>query len=199
MDNHPMLATTDPGLPAWLARRPITVSDYYKMAEVGILTEHDRVELIEGQIIEMVPIGSEHAGKVNNLTYLLVTTLGTRAVVSVQNPVRLSNILEPEPDFAVLKPRPDRYAGGHPTAADVLLLIEVADSSLNYDRIVKARLYARHGVPELWVVDIKARRITVHRNPIGDAYTDITERSPADTLEIAALPGATISAAEVFP
>ncbi len=194
-----MLQTIDPGLPGWLTRHVISVADYYKMAEVGILTENDRVELIEGQIIKMVPIGSEHAGKVNNLTYLLVTTLGNRAVVSVQNPVRLSNILEPEPDFAILKPRPDRYAGGHPTAADVLLLIEVADSSLDYDRLVKARLYARHGVPEFWVVDVKARLVTVHRKPVGDAYTDVTERRPTDMLDIAAIADTAVPAADVFP
>jgi len=194
-----MLQTADPGLPPWVTRRAITVADYYKMADAGILSEQDRVELIEGQLIEMVPIGSEHASKVNNLAYLLITTLGNRAVVSVHNPVRLSNILEPEPDVAVLKPRPDRYASGHPTAADVLLLIEVADSSLDYDRLVKARLYARHGVPEFWVVNVRARIITVHRNPAGDAYTDVTDRSPLDMLDIATLPGSTMPAGEIFP
>jgi Uma2 family endonuclease len=199
MDSAPVVQTAEFGLPSWVPRRPITVDDYYKMAEVGILTEDDRVELIEGQIIEMVPIGSQHASMVNNLTYLLVNTLGNRAIVSVQNPARLSDILEPEPDFAILKPRADRYAASHPTAADVLLLIEVADSSLNYDRIVKARLYARHCIVEFWVVDLKARRITVHRAPAGDAYTDITERSPADMLDIEAIPGSTMPAGAVFP
>jgi Uma2 family endonuclease len=198
MDDAPMLQTADLGLPSWVTRRAITVADYYKMAEVGILTEDDRVELIEGQIIEMVPIGSQHASKVNTLNYLLVSTLGDRAIVSVQNPVRLSDILEPEPDFAILKPRADRYAASHPTAADVLLLIEVADSSLNYDRIVKARLYARHGIAEFWVVNLKARLITVHRAPAGDAYTDATDRSPQDMLDIEALPGSTMPVGEVF-
>jgi len=199
MDNDPMLQTIDPGLPAWLPRRALTVADYYKMADVGILTDHDRVELIEGQIIDMAPIVSEHAGRVNKLNRLLQTAVGHRAIVSVQNPVRLSDVLEPEPDFAILKPRPDWYTEAHATAADVLLLIEVADSSLDYDRLVKARLYARHGVPEFWLVDIKARLITVHCNPVGDAYTEVAERSPPDALDIAVLPGSSLPAGGVFP
>ncbi len=117
-------------LPAWLTRRVITVTDYYKMAEAGILSRRDRVELIEGQIIEMVPIGHLHVGNVNRLTRLLVMEVANRAVVSVQSPVRLSDISEPEPDFLVLRPRPDDYRSALPTAGDVLLLVEVSDSSL---------------------------------------------------------------------
>ena len=194
-----MLQSKEAGLPPWLARRLITVADYYKMAEAGILSPDDRLELIEGQIIEMPPIGSEHGGRVNKLNRLLVTVLGSRAILSVQNAVRLSDILEPVPDFAVLRPRQDDYTASHPTAPDVLLLIEVADSSLKYDRGVKARLYARHGVPEFWIVDVRARRVSIYRTPEGDSYKSITQLAGLETLTIEALPGIELNTNDIFP
>ncbi len=192
-----MLQDADFVLPAWLTRRLITVQDYYRMAEAGILSERDRVELIEGQIIEMVPIGSEHAGDVNRLNYLLVTAVGARAVVTVQNPLRLSDISEPEPDFLLLRPRADYYRSGHPNAGDVLLLIEVSDSSLRYDSDVKAALYARHGIAELWILDVKARSVTVHRDPAGSAYASIVTVRDG-VLPVAALPGISLAVADIF-
>ena len=184
-------------LPAWLPRRVITVDDYYKMAEAGILSEADRVELIEGQIIEMAPIGSQHAGQVNRLSRLLIMTAGTRAVVTVRNPLRLGDISEPEPDFLVVRPRADYYASAHPTANDVLLLIEVSDSSLRYDSDVKAALYARHGIAEFWILDVKARSVTVHRDPTGGAYASVATVRDG-MLPVAALPGISLAVAEIF-
>src|SRR5579862_9904434 len=138
----------------WVARRPLTVAEYHRMGEVGILTEDDRVELIEGELIAMSPIGSEHSGTVNALTHTLVLAVEDRAVVAVQNPVQLDDLSEPRPDFALLKPRDDYYRRSTPRPDDVLLLIEVADSSLAYDRNVKRSLYAWHGIPEFWIVNI---------------------------------------------
>ena len=198
MESSPVSQATE-AVPDWLPRRLITVSDYYRMAETGILSPEDRLELIEGQIIEMPPIGSEHAGRVNSLNRLLVTALENRGILSVQNAVRLSDILEPQPDFAVLRPRQDYYASHTPTAQDVLLLIEVADTSLNYDKGVKTRLYARHGVAEFWIVNVKNRTVTVHRNPIDAAYTSVVQASARDMLTIAALPGIEVRAGDIFP
>ena len=124
----------------WVPRRPLTVAEDHRMGEAGIFTEDDRVELIEGQLVAMTPIGSGHSGTVNGLNYLLVRAVGECGVVAVQNPVLLDNHSEPEPDFAVLKPRPDAYRAAHPRPADVLLIVEVADSSLAYDRTVKRAL-----------------------------------------------------------
>jgi Uma2 family endonuclease len=136
-----------------------TVADYHRMGETGILGAGDRVELIEGEIVAMPPIGSPHGGRVNRLNRLLSAALGDRAVLSPQNPIVLGEHSEPEPDLAVLRPRADFYTESHPQAADALLLIEVADSSIAYDLQVKVPLYARHGIPEVWVVDIPDRRV----------------------------------------
>ena len=155
-------------------RKLFTVSEYYTMAEAGILREDDRVELIEGEIWQMTPIGSPHAGGVNRLTALFASLpLSRRAVLSVQNPVRLDDFSEPEPDFAVLRFRDDFYVGGHPKASDILFLIEVADSSLEYDKNVKIGLYARHGVPEVWLHDIGHEALIVHRDPSPQGYRDV--------------------------
>jgi len=185
-------------LPDWLSRRPITVDEYHHMGEVGILTRDDRVELIEGQIIQMAPIGSPHAGNVNRLNRLLFLALGDRAVLSVQCPVRLSLILEPVPDFSILKPKANDYADALPTAADVLLLIEVSDTSLAYDRGVKARLYAKHGIGEYWIVDVKARSVVVHREPAGQGYASVWQAGAGDVLEMLGLPGVRMAVDEVF-
>jgi Uma2 family endonuclease len=179
----------------WVARRPLTVADYHRMGEVGILTERDRVELIEGELIAMSPIGSEHAGAVNALTRRLVQVVGERGIVAVQNPVRLDDLSEPQPDFAVLKPRPDDYRKATPCPEEVLLIIEVADSSLSYDRGVKRSLYARHGIPEFWIVNLTAGEVEVCRAPSGDSYASVSHVGRAGTLEPELLPGVVIPVA----
>jgi len=182
----------------WVARRALTVAEYHRMGEVGILTERDRVELIEGELVAMAPIGSEHSGTVNALTRLLVEIVGDRGVVAVQNPVQLDDLTEPEPDFAVLKPRPDYYRRATPRADDVLLLIEVADSSLAYDRAVKRSLYARHGIPEFWIVNLTAGEVEVCRTPTGDNYASVLHVGREAILEPVLLPGAAIPVATLL-
>jgi Uma2 family endonuclease len=192
------LDTIDTGLLArnpWVARRPITVAEYHRMGEVGILDEDDRVELIEGQLVAMAPIGSDHSGTVNAINHLLVLTVGNRGVVGVQNPVHLDDHSEPQPDFTVLKPRVDFYKRATPRPNEVLLIIEVANSSLNYDRGVKRSLYARHGILEFWIVNLAAQEVEVCRSPTGEGYGSVSRVGIEGTLEIEALPGATIAAA----
>ncbi|HYY41710.1 MAG TPA: Uma2 family endonuclease, partial [Pyrinomonadaceae bacterium] len=120
-----------------IAKRYFNVSEYYRMAEAGILTEADRVELINGEIIKMSPIGSLHAACVKGLNQLLHRQMGDAALIGVQDPIRLNDFSEPEPDITLLRPRPDRYAQAHPTSPDVLLVVEVADTTVLYDRNVK--------------------------------------------------------------
>lgn len=127
----------------------IAVADYHRMGETGILGEDERVELIDGEIFEMPLIGSPHGGRINQLNRLLTKAVGESAIVSIQNPFVLDDRSEPEPDLALPRPRTDFYTASHPCASDVLLLIEVTDSSLQIDRDIKVPLYARHGIPEV--------------------------------------------------
>ena len=182
----------------WVARRVLTVAEYHRMGEVGILTERDRVELIEGELIAMSPIGSEHAGTVNALNRLLVQAVGDRGVVAVQNPVRLDDLSEPQPDFAVLKPRADDYRRATPRSVDVLLIVEVADTSLAYDRDVKRSLYARHGVPEVWIVNLAANEVEVCRAPTGDQYASVAHVGRDGILEPELLSGVAIAVAAIL-
>ena len=128
-------------------RHRLTVDDYHQMAEAGILADDDRVELIEGEVLDMSPIGSLHAALVAMLSQYLAQQAAGRATVWAQNPIHLDETNEPQPDIALVTPRPDFYASAHPTPADTLLVVEVAESSLAYDLGVKVPLYARHGVP----------------------------------------------------
>ncbi len=154
-------------------RRRFDVDAYYRMAEVGILSPKERVELIDGEIIEMAPIGSAHGGTTDHLTTLVAGTVaGGEVQARVQGSLRLDAFNEPQPDLMLLRPRPDFYRNAHPTAADVLLLVEVADSSLAWDRGPKLALYARHGVPEVWIVDLRGRTVEVCRQPGPEGYTE---------------------------
>ena len=171
--------------------RLFTVDDYYKMAEVGILNEDDRVELIEGEIVEMSPIGAGHSGRVDRLSRLFIEVLGDAGWVRTQNPVRLSRRSEPEPDLALLRPESERessYEVDLPTAADVLLIIEVADSSLAYDLGRKARMYARHGIRDLWVLDRRNDRLVLHRDPMPRGYGAIRTLVRGESIAPLAFP-----------
>jgi Uma2 family endonuclease len=159
----------------WPRPHRLTVDDYYRMAEAGVLSPDDRTELIEGEIVDMAPIGSVHADVVMQLTQELFRAVGDRAAVRTQLPVRLSNRSEPQPDVALLKAKPGGYRRAHPTPEDVLLLIEVSDTTLRYDLGVKERLYATHEVSEYWVVDLVANRVWRHHDPRGAQYAEITE------------------------
>jgi len=153
-------------------RGPFTVDAYQRLGELGVLGEDDRVELIGGQVVEMTPIGDPHAACVRRLIGLLGRRLGDAAVLDAQNPVVLGIRDAPQPDIVLLRPRADGYPR-HPRAADILLLAEVADSSLPYDRDVKLPLYARSGIPEVWLVDLAAERIHVCREPVAGSYARV--------------------------
>jgi Uma2 family endonuclease len=186
-------------MPATVTTRRFTVDEYYRMVEAGILGSGERVELIEGEIVQMAAIGSRHAGCVNRLNRFLVGSLGDQALVTVQNPVRLSDLSEPEPDIAVVRPRADDYAGAHPGPGDVLLLVEVADATTAFDREVKARLYARAKVPEYWLVDLPEDEIEVYREPVGGSYEDLSRQGRGDVLRPVSFPELDVPVAEVLP
>lgn len=156
-----------------LAKRWFTVSEYNRMAEAGILTEDDRVELIEGEIIRMSPIGSRHAGCVNRLNVLLSSQAGQSFIVSVQNPIVADDYSEPQPDVAVLRLREDFYGEGHPKPEDVLLAIEVADTTVESDRSVKMPLYARAGIPEAVLVNLPQEVVEIHNEPVNGQYQSV--------------------------
>jgi Uma2 family endonuclease len=181
------------------ARRLFTREEYHRMGEVGILKQADRVELIKGEIVTMSPIGPRHYAFVNKLTKLLIMSLGDRAVVGVQGPIVLADDTEPEPDIAVIRNRSVPYKQREPSAEDVLLLIEVAETSLRYDRSTKLRLYAEAGIPEYWVVDCAAESVEVHRTPHAGGYREVS-RVAGSTSTVAphAFPDVTLTLAEIF-
>jgi Uma2 family endonuclease len=162
------------------------ISQYHQMSEAGILSENDQVELINGEIIEMSPIGRRHTACVNRLNSVFSQLLGKKVIVAVQNPIILNNLSEPEPDIALLQPRADFYESGHPQPQDIFLLIEVADSSLEYDRDVKIPLYASSGITEVWLVDIYEQVIIVYRYPSENGYSDIQKLSRGEKMSIQA-------------
>lgn len=167
-------------------RHRVTVDEYYLMAEVGVLAPDARVELIDGEIIDMAPQKSRHASAVTELLNRLTAAAGGQARVACQVPLRLSPHNEPEPDLMLLRPRADGYADSHPGAADVLLLVEVADSSARYDREIKVPLYALHLVAEVWIIDLQSGRVRFLRNLQNGEYADI---SSTDAPGATALPG----------
>jgi Uma2 family endonuclease len=183
---------------SWPRRHRITVNEYHRMAEVGLLAPDARVELIEGEIIDMAPIGKEHTSIVDQLTRLLVHAVGDDAIVRVQGSVRLSQFSEPEPDVVLLKPRPDFYRGEFATGADALLVIEVSDSTLRYDRDVKVPLFARHGVPEVWIVDVQGDRLLVYGALREQAYERETSIARPESMPPTALPGVAVDLSSVF-
>jgi|SRR5215813_4111212 len=183
---------------AQLEHRRFNVTEYYQMAAAGILTPDDRVELIEGEIIKMSPIGSPHAACVSRLVRLANRLVDESAIVWVQNPVRLSNFTEPVPDVALLKPRADYYAARHPVPDDALLLIEVADSSLLKDRNVKIPLYARSGIPEVWLINLPKAVIEVYTELQNAQYSKVLEFDRAAVVVSSSLEGWSIPAADIL-
>ena len=181
-----------------IERRTFSVDDYYRMAEVGLLTEGERVELIEGEVIKMSPIGSRHAACVSRLNMLFTESMGRQAIVSVQNPVRLDEYNEPEPDVAVLRPRADFYAAGHPTPPDVLLLVEVADTSIEYDRQVKAPLCARAGVAEVWLVDLTSDVVEIYAQPDEGTYRSRRRVGRGESVAAGSLANLSVAVDEVL-
>ena len=179
-------------------RYKLDVHAYHRMGETGILDEDSRVELIDGELIQMAPIGLDHAGSVDSLNEALVLAFAGKAIVSVQNPISIDRFNEPQPDFTVSRLRADRYRTGRPGPTDILLLIEVADSSLRFDRAVKLPLYARSGVAELWIVDIRHRLLAVYRQPAGDGYAERSSYKPGDTVTLSLAPEISLEVDRVF-
>jgi Uma2 family endonuclease len=181
-----------------IARHTFTVAEYRRMGEAGILTEDDRVELIEGEIAKMSPIGERHAACVGWLTRTLTLLLQHVALVWSQNPIELDDYSEPQPDVVVLKPRDDFYRNGHPKPEDVLLVIEVSDSTLAYDRQIKVPLYARAGVPEVWIVNLSDERVETFAEPSGGAYSVAASYSRDEDVQSYALCDLNLGVSEIL-
>ena len=181
-----------------LLRRKFTVEQFHKMAESGILNEDDRVELIRGEIIEMAAIGTKHAYCVRRLDKVLQRKLGDKVIISVQNPIGLDDSSEPQPDVAILKTREDDYLSAHPQPKDVFLIIEVADSTIKYDREVKIPLYAEEGVVEVWLVDINDECVEVYQEPVNGKYQKVQTFSRGDNLVMQAFSAVNISVNEIL-
>ena len=180
-------------------RYSVTVDEFVRMAEAGVFGPESRLELIEGEIIAMAPIGSRHAGAVKSLIILFAPITPARVIISVQDPAALGERSMPQPDVALLKPRTDRYARSHPTPNDILLVIEVADTSLQYDLGTKVPLYARYGIIETWVFDTEERSVRVHRDPSSTGYrTTFTVAGDGEVAPLA-LPDFPVALRAVFP
>jgi Uma2 family endonuclease len=181
-----------------IARRSFTVDEYERMGELGIISPGERMELIEGEIVEMSPIGERHAACVDALAELLRERLQRTVNIRVQNPLRLDEHSEPQPDIAVLRRRDDFYRSAHPAPADVLLLVEVSDTTLEYDRQVKLPLYARAGVPEVWIVNLPDERVETYSDPSGGAYQLTRSAARGEEVEARNVAGLRLAAADIL-
>ena len=181
-----------------LAKRLISVAEYERMGEAGILNPADRLELLEGEIYEMSPIGSPHAACVDTLAYILHGLARRRYMVRVQNPVRLNDFSEPQPDVALVRWRDDFYRRAHPTPADVLLVIEVADSTVETDRSVKLPLYAGAGVPEVWIVNLPGEAVEIYAGPQGTAYQTTRSHGRGEAAQSPTIAALSVNVSEVL-
>ena len=179
-------------------RHSFTVAEYERMGQFGIFSEDDRVELVNGEIIEMSPIGERHAACVDFLTQFITLRLKRGAIVRIQNPVLLDDHSEPQPDVAILKRRDDFYRHAHPRPEDVLLVIEVSESTLDFDRKVKVPLYASVGIPEAWVVNLPDERIEVYSDPAGGEYRTISSHARGRRLQSHTLASLRLSVSKVL-
>ncbi len=178
--------------------KKFSVDDYYRMADVGILSPDERVELLCGEVIEMSPTAIRHAACVDKLTTLFAVGTNGRAHVRIQGPVRIDNMNLPEPDVALLKLRPDEYTTGHPKPDDVLLIIEVADTSIETDRKVKLPIYAAAAIPEVWIVDLAASAIEVYRSPRAHTFTECSVLKAGASISPLAFPDMEIPVAALY-
>ncbi len=179
--------------------RRFTVSEYHAMVDAGILNEDDRVELLDGVIINMAALGSRHIGSVNGFTRELSAAVGRRAVVQVQSSVRLDDGTEPVPDLALLRERADLYSSSVAGPEDVLLLIEVADSSVDYDRNEKLPRYARAGIPEVWITVLPERAIEAYTEPVAGRYTQMRTFRPGDAITPGCFPNISLPVDGILP
>ena len=182
-----------------IEKRLFTIEGYYRLAETGILRRDDRVEFIRGEIVRMSPVGSLHAACVKRTAAEFFRSVGSDAIVSVQYPIRLAaQNSEPEPDISMLLPKPDYYASAHPTPADVLLVVEVADSSLDYDRGVKIPLYAEAGIPEVWIMALEEECVERYSGLEGGEYQDVRHFYPGESISPALLPNVRLDVGWLF-
>ncbi len=195
-----------PGLPMrddlppilWRLRRRFTVEDYYCLAEVGLIGPDERTELLDGEVVFQMPINSPHAGCVNRLTRSLSRQLSDRAIIAVQNPIRLGRISLPQPDLSILRLRADSYGDSHPEPGDAFALIEVADSSLDLDRQLKVPLYAEAGIAEVWLVDLIHGAIEVYRDPDARGFRSMVRHERGTTLGLAGFPDVVLTVDDVL-
>lgn len=180
-------------MPVEITRRRFTADDYQRMGRVGILSEDDRVELIAGEIVAMTPIGPRHNAAVNRATRAMMAAVGDKAIVQVQGSVRLDLYHEPQPDLVLLRPQADDYASRLPGPKDILLIVEVADSSSDYDRNVKSRVYAEAGIGEYWLADLAENAVFVYSGPQGGAYVSLAQHHPGQSIAPQALPDAVVA------
>jgi len=179
-------------------KKLFTVDEYHRMAQAGIFGPEERVELIEGEVLEMSPIGHRHMICVNRAMRLFIIKAGDHALVSVQNSLGLSEYTEPQPDVVVLKPRADEYSAKKLSAEDTLLVIEVSQTTLNYDRQRKLPLYAAAGVPEVWIEDLKNDLLLVFRQPVRNTYSSSLVLRRGESLSPLALPSLVLTVDELL-
>jgi Uma2 family endonuclease len=182
----------------WVSYRRFSAADYYRMWEIGLFAPDARIELIEGEIIDMAPIGSPHCGAVGWLNEMLRDTLQERVIVWPQSVIRLAEFSHPQPDIALLERRKDFYRSEHPGPSDTFLIIEVSDSSLRMDQMVKVPLFAHFEVPEMWIVDLVHERLHVHRSPRDGEYTEVSSVEKPGPTALSALPGVTVDLSDLF-
>jgi len=173
---------------------------YQEMIKAGILSENDRVELINGEIIEMTAIGSRHAACVNKLNRVLGQIVADKELIlSIQNPIWLSDGNEPEPDLCLLEFNEDFYASSLPSAKEIHLLIEVADSSLDYDQNIKLPLYARANIPELWIIDLNSNKLISYQNPENDKYLKVKSFGIEQSIKVPGFPEFKLKLRDILP
>lgn len=186
------------GMAVEVSRRRFTADEYQQMAKAGILREGDPFELIDGEVVAKMTIGPRHNAAVNRLNRRFVSLVGDSAIVQAQGSVRLNLFNEPEPDLALLRPRHDFYATAHPGPSDILLVVEVAQTSIDYDRTVKAELYARLGVVEYWLVDLNVDVVTRHTEPSDDGYRRVEPLPAGASFAPQQLPACRLTTADIF-
>ena len=179
-------------------RRQITVEEYHRMGEAGIFRDNERLELIDGEIVKMTPIGSRHAHCVNRMTEFLITHLGSRAMVSIQNPVCLGKYSEPQPDIAIIKRSEREYITRHPGVSDVYLIIEFAESSIDFDHDVKLPIYAKAGIHEVWIVDLVSECVEIYQEPTSAGYKQMNTKKTSDTFSPSSFSDITVTVNRVL-
>jgi Uma2 family endonuclease len=181
-----------------LSRHKLSLDEFHRMIEAGIFTPEQRIELLEGELFDMPPIGPAHSSKTNRLTRILVQAVGSKGIVSVQNPIMLGENSEPQPDVTVLRPREDFYEATHPSAEDVLLVVEIADTTMVHDRSYKVPLYARWGIPEAWLIDVTRSQLEIHRQPKQGRYCQIHLAQADEHIALSQLPEVEIALGHIW-